>query len=46
MFYTDHSDTAFLMGDNTLFLYSFMNGAQRRDTSGAEDRQKKADNDK
>lgn len=43
MFYIDNSDTAFLMGDNTLFLYSFMNDNSRRDERKSDDSKKKAD---
>lgn len=42
MFYIDNSDTAFLIGDNTLFLYSFMNDS-RRDERKSSDSKKKAD---
>lgn len=34
MFYIDNSDTAFLIGDNTLFLYNFMSDANRRNACG------------
>lgn len=30
MFYIDNSDAAMLMGDNTLFFYSFMNRSDKR----------------
>lgn len=43
MFYIDNSDTAFLIGSNTLFLYSFMNDNSRRDERKSDDSKKKAD---
>lgn len=30
MYYIDNSDAALLMGENTLFFYSYLNGSKNR----------------